>query len=133
LRVTVGKLANDVDGGGDNGRLGVVEASPDAIERDDKRRASSLKLIREATAEELTAALTGFDRVERDLSTAEAPCNRSIDLPFVLAPRVARVATPNAPGAAPASANKSMVREPTVVSIRRLMARARAHAKRRRG
>jgi trimeric autotransporter adhesin len=46
----------------------------------------------------LTADLTGFGRLERDLAIETTPCDRTVDLPFVLAPRTARAATPVANG-----------------------------------
>ncbi len=45
----------------------------------------------------VTAELTGFDRVERDLAVTGPPCDRAFDLPLTLAPRVPR------PPAAPAT------------------------------
>src|SRR5262245_39897036 len=58
----------------------------------------------------LTAELTGFGRLERDLAIEAAPCDRTVDLPFALAPRTAPKPAASAAngtpsrGATPASA-----------------------------
>ncbi|MEO7275360.1 MAG: carboxypeptidase regulatory-like domain-containing protein, partial [Vicinamibacterales bacterium] len=52
----------------------------------------------------LVAELTGFGKVERDVTVGDAACAQTVDLPLALAPRVAvaRPAAPNAANGAPA-------------------------------